>query len=72
MDIAFAPGTLVERCNSPADSLVKDGVRGQVRGEPLQAANGTLGYFVRFPGPKGEPDAEPIFCAGSRLRVIEG
>jgi len=59
----FAAGTRVERHSSPADTLIKDGLQGVVVGDPLQAANGELGYFVRF-----EPSAPPIFCAGSRLK----
>lgn len=66
----LGPGTLVERIDSPIDTLVKDGERGRVRGEPLQAANGTLGYFVRFSAGDGSADGPVIFCAGSRLRAV--
>ena len=71
----FEPGERVERCNSPKDSLVKDGTRGDIV-ESLQADNGELGYFVRFaaqdfrdakPGTDGF--APPMFCAASRLRA---
>jgi hypothetical protein len=64
MSEALPPDTRVERINSPLDSLVKDGACGVVLGDPLQAENGTLGYFVRF-----APGAPGIFCAGSRLKV---
>ena len=60
----FEPGARVERCNSPKDSPIKDGVRATVV-EAIQAANGEMGYFVRV-GP-GDP---PVFCAGSRLRAV--
>lgn len=61
----FQPGARVERAHSPKDTLVKDGVQGTVA-EVLQAANGELGYFVRF----AEGGVPPVFCAGSRLRAI--
>lgn len=59
-------GARVERVNSPSTSLIKDGVRGSVR-DVLQAANGELGYLIRIDG--WPPDAG-VFCAGSRLRLI--
>jgi hypothetical protein len=71
MDILPA-GTLVERINSPLGTLVPDKARGLVWGEPLQASNGTLGYFVRFVlAAEGSDDDPVIFCAASRLRAIE-
>lgn len=59
-------GARVERINSPADSLIKDGVRGAVR-EVLQTANGELGYMVRI---DGHPPDAGIFCAGTRLKPL--
>ena len=61
----FAPGARVERCNSPKDSPIKDGVQATIVGDPLQAANGEPGYFVRV-----MPGDPAIFCAGSRLRAV--
>jgi hypothetical protein len=62
----LAVGARVERVNSPAGSLLKDGVRGVVR-EILQCANGDLGYLVRL---EGFPPDAGIFCAGTRLRAV--
>jgi hypothetical protein len=64
MDAPFEVGTRVERCNSPVDSLVKDGVQGVVV-EALQADNGTMGYFVQV-----EDGGRRFFCAGTRLRAV--
>lgn len=63
----FEPGARVERCNSPLDSLVKDGLQGTVIGDGLQAENGTMGYFVKF-----TEAGVPVFCAASRLRSVTG
>jgi hypothetical protein len=59
----FEVGARVERCNSPADSLIADGVRGVVV-EVVKAENGEMGYFVQV-----EEGGRRFFCAGTRLKA---
>jgi hypothetical protein len=63
MDEPLAIGSRVERCNSPADTLIADGVVGVIV-EAIEAANGEWGYFVQV-----EDGGRRFFCAGSRLRA---
>ena len=70
MDIALRIGSKVERCNSPKESLVKDGAVGQVI-DILPADNGELGYWVRFDeGAPARAMGSPVFCAGTRLKPV--
>ncbi len=64
------------RCNSPLDTIVKNGVEGVIIGDGLQAENGTMGYFVRFAArdlrdaKAGVDGPASVFCAASRLRAV--
>jgi hypothetical protein len=65
----FEPGSRVERCNSPRDSLVKDGAVGHVI-QIIPAENGEAGYWVRFEdGTPARALREPVFCAATRLKA---
>lgn len=59
-------GSKVERCNSPANTLIKDGVQGLIV-EVLQCANGELGYFVRVEAGASLPSSARV--PGSALSV---
>jgi hypothetical protein len=72
---ALEIGVRVVRCNSPADSLIADGVEGIIR-EVGQSDNGEMYYVVLFPakhlrGARSDAEGhESVFCAGSRLKAI--
>jgi hypothetical protein len=59
-------GARVERCNSPADSRVKDGVRGTVK-RVHEAVDGQMGYEIQI---DGDPPGAYFFCAGTRLKAV--